>query len=139
MAVLNGTALKLSTDIADGATQVDLTLQTECSISFEMEEIETTTKSDGGYKTVIAGKRSASVSFSGFLDAGSGAANGANNWASVLTVWASTTGACNISLDNGSIAFTGNAVLTSFEVSAGVEDSTQISGSFVFNDEVTIS
>lgn len=140
MAVLNGTDLKIETDIVLADTLVAITLQSEVSISFEMEEIETTSKSDGGYKTVIPGKRSANCSFSGFLDNADGATQGNNNWWSILALWASDTGECAISIDNGSgVSFSGDAILTSFEVSAGVEDSTQISGSFVFNGDVTIA
>ena len=141
MAVLNGTDLTISTDIVadDGSTLVDLTLQSEVSISFEMEEIETTSKSDNGYKTTIPGKRSATCSFSGFLDADAAATNGNNNWWSVMALWASDSGECKVSVDDGSISFSGDAILTSFEVSAGVEDSTQISGSFVFNGNVAIA
>lgn len=134
MAVINGTDLTISTDAVLDGTQVDITLQSEVSISFEMEEIETTSKSDAGNKTVIPGKRSANCSFSGFLDDG-----GTNNYETLLTLWASATGECSISIDDGSTSFSGEAILTSLEVSAGVEDSTQISGSFVFNGAVTIA
>lgn len=133
MAVINGTSLKISTDIVTTDTQVDLVAQSEVSVSFEMEEIEVTTKADGGYKKVIPGKRSATVSFSGFLDN-----DDTNNWLSIMTLWASDSGECAIEVDDGTVSFSGDAVLTSFEVSAGVEDSTQISGAFVFNGDVTI-
>jgi predicted secreted protein len=136
MAVLNGTSLTIQTDIVANDTPVDVTLQSEVSISFEMEEIDTTSKSDLGYKTVIPGKRSASCSFSGFLDDG----DGANNWFSLLGLWASDSGQTTITItDDTNVTFSGEAILTSMEVSAGVEDSTQVSGSFVFNGAVSIA
>ena len=134
MPVLNGTDLTIKTDAVSDGANVALTLQSECSISFEMEEIEVTSKSSLGNKTVIPGKRSASCSFSGFLDDGD-----TNNWLTLLTLWASATGETTITCDNGSVSFSGEAILTSLEVSAGVEDSTQLSGSFVFNGGVTIA
>lgn len=134
MAVLNGTDLTIKTDVVLADTFVAITAQTECSVSFEMEEIETTSKSDSGNKTVIPGKRSASVSFSGFLDN-----NDTNNWFSLMGLWASDSGECAVKLDDGTVSFSGDAILTSLEVSAGVEDSVQISGSFVFNGDVTIA
>jgi|TARA_R100000479_G_scaffold70049_1_gene33645 TP901-1 family phage major tail protein len=134
MPVLNGTNLVLSTDSVADNSQVDVTLQSEVSISFEMEEIDVTSKADGGNKTLIPGKRSASVSFSGFLDD-----TGTNNWFSLLSLWAGDSGECSIVVTDDNVSFSGEAVLTSFEVSAGVEDSTQVSGSFVFNGNVTIA
>lgn len=131
MSVLNGTNLTLS------RAGTDITLQTECSISFEREEIEVTSKNLAGKKGVIAGKRSASVSFSGYLDTG-----GANNYTTLLADWTNGT-ATTWKLSNGAsdttlVEFYGAGILTSFEVSAGVEDSVQISGSFVVNGAVTI-
>lgn len=130
MGVLNGTALTLRR----GGTAI--TLQTETSISFEREEIDVTDKANGGKKTVIAGKRSASLSFSGFLD--SDTAN--ENYTDALADWTNGT-ATTFALQNSgaTVAFSGSCVLTSFEVSAGVEDSVQISGSFTVSGAVTVA
>ena len=131
MSVLNGTSLTLK------RAGTAITLQTECSVSFEREEIETTSKNDGGFKTVIAGKRSASLSFSGYLDT-----SGTPNYAEILgdyTAGNSTTfSMTNGAVDATEITISGSCVLTSFEVSAGVEDSVQISGSFVASGTVAI-
>lgn len=131
MSVLNGTSLKLS---RGGSV---ITLQTECSVSFEREEIETTSKIDGGFKTVIAGKRSASVSFSGYLDT-----SGTPNYSEILADYTSGN-ATTFSMSNGAsdateITISGSCILTSFEVSAGVEDSVQVSGSFTASGTITV-
>lgn len=133
MSILNGTSLKLQ------RANQEITLQSECSISFEREEIEVTSKTSGGKKAVIAGKRSASVSFSGFLDDASNATN--PNYDEILADWEAGT-ATTFKLTNGAgdatlVEFSGACILTSFEVSAGVEDSVQISGSFTVNGTVT--
>lgn len=124
MGVLNGTNLTLK------RASTAITLQSEVSISFEREEIDVTTKNLQGKKGVVAGKRSASVSFSGFLDDA-----GTNNYTTILADWSNGT-ATTFEMTNGTtddqlVSISGSCVLTSFEVSAGVEDSTQISGSFV--------
>jgi predicted secreted protein len=129
MAVLNGTDLTLK------RAGTAITFQTECSISFEREEIDITSKNLAGKKGVIAGKRSASLSFSGFLDNA-----GTNNYTTLLADWTNGT-ATTFELTNGLattslVSFSGSCILTSFEVSAGVEDSVQISGSFVVTGTV---
>lgn len=131
MSVLNGTDIKLK------RAGSEITLQSECSISFEREEIDITSKSLGGVKGVIAGKRSTSVSFSGFLDT-----TGTPNYNEILADWTAGT-ATTFEMTNGTndttlVSFSGSCVLTSFEVSAGVEDSVQVSGSFSVTGAVTL-
>ena len=131
MSVLNGTDLTLK------RAGTAITLQSEVSISFEREEIDVTTKNLAGKKGVIAGKRSVSLSFSGYLDDG-----GTNNYTTILADWTNGT-ATTFEVTNGSnttdlVSISGSCVLTSFEVSAGVEDSTQISGSFVVTGAPTL-
>ena len=66
MAILNGTVyvLKMGTDGAE----VQFADQTEGSLSMTMETRDITTKDSSGFRELLGGVRSASLSFSGLVD-----------------------------------------------------------------------
>lgn len=138
MAVLNGTVyvLKMGTDGAE----VQFVNQTEGSFSMNMETRDITTKnsSSGGYRELLGGLRSASLSFSGLVDSTlttdgdlaflmdhiTGHATAANARTSTHVLFgfdAGTDSSVNDSL------FEGDFFITSIEVSAGVEDNVSVS------------
>jgi len=130
MAILNGTVYLLS---VGGTALPD---QTEGSISINMETRDITTKDSSGYRELLEGLRSGSVSVSGLVDDdASGGAGGTlfttlNTRAAVALVF----GFDDASDDYN---YTCNAFCTSLEISAGTEDNVTYSASFEITGAIT--
>jgi len=130
MAILNGTVYLLS---VAGTALPD---QTEGSISINMETRDITTKDSSGYRELLEGLRSGSVSVSGLVDDdASGGAGGTlfttlNTRAAVALVF----GFDDASDDYN---YTCNAFCTSLEISAGTEDNVTYSASFEITGAIT--
>ena len=146
MAILNGTVYvrKMGTDGAE----VQFADQTEGSLSMNMETRDITTKSSSGYRELLGGLRSASLSFSGLVDStltttgdlaflmdqvtGHDTAANARTSTHVLFGFdAGTDASANDSL------FEGDAFITSIEVSAGTEDNVSVSATLEFTGAIT--
>lgn len=150
--ILNGTDLKLKLDVdtltADSPTLVEVYLNTDASLSIEQEELEVTTKGSGGFMEVIAGKKSGSISFTGFVDMeqttnpmnleqlvslfNADAAPGRG------TLCAFELSRAN-SASNHGFSITGDAFLPSLEISGAVEETSQISGTLTLSGAYTIT
>ena len=145
MGILNGTVyvLKMGTD----GSEVQFANQTEGSLSMTMETRDTTTKNSNGYRELLGGVRSASLSFSGLVDSaltstgdlaflmdqmvGHDTAANARTKTHVLFGFdAAVTG------DSDSL-FEGDAFITSIEVSAGTEDNVTVSATLEFSGAIT--
>lgn len=128
MSVLNGTLFT----IKHGASPTAIPLQVDCSISLAQGTREAVTKDGGGARTVLAGVRSASASFSGLLDL---TANDLTELTGYMTN--GTTVAFEIGAVGGVgselITITATGILTGLDISGGTEDNVQISGSFELN------
>jgi len=130
MAILNGTVYLLS---VGGTALPD---QTEGSISINMETRDITTKDSSGYRELLEGLRSGSVSVSGLVDDdASGGAGGTlfttlNTRAAVALIF----GFDDASDDYN---YTCNAFCTSLEISAGTEDNVTYSASFEITGAIT--
>jgi TP901-1 family phage major tail protein len=117
MAILNGTVYLLQVD----ATA--LTHQTEGSISVNMETRDASTKSSGGFRDLLPGQRSGSISVSGLVeDAGTSAVE-----VMMTAFTARNAVACIFGLDAADVAdpeqnFTASGYITSMEVSGSTED-----------------
>ena len=145
MAILNGTVyvLKMGTDGAE----VQFADQTEGSLSMTMETRDITTKDSSGFRELLGGVRSASLSFSGLVDSTltstgdlaflmdqmvghSTAANARTSTHVLFGFDAAVTG------DSDSL-FEGDAFITSIEVSAGTEDNVSVSATLEFTGAIT--
>jgi len=143
--ILNGTVYVLKMG-ADGS-EVTFADQTEGSISLSMETRDITTKGSSGFRELLPGLRSASMSFSGLVDSAlttggdlaflmdhyNGHITAANARTSTNVVFgfdATATG------DSDSL-FEGEAFITSIEVSAGTEDNVQVSATLEFTGAIT--
>ena len=145
MAILNGTVyvLKMGTDGAE----VQFADQTEGSLSMTMETRDITTKNSSGFRELLGGVRSASLSFSGLVDSTltstgdlaflmdqmvghSTAANARTSTHVLFGFDAAVTG------DSDSL-FEGDAFITSIEVSAGTEDNVSVSATLEFTGAIT--
>lgn len=130
MAILNGTVYLLK---VGGTALPD---QTEGSISISMETRDITTKDSLGYRELLEGLRSGTISVSGLIDDdGSGGAGGTL----FNTLWARTAVALVFGLDNASddYNYTCNAFCTSLEVSGATEDNVTYSATFEITGAIT--
>lgn len=145
MAILNGTVyvLKMGTDGAE----VQFADQTEGSLSMTMETRDITTKDSSGFRELLGGVRSASLSFSGLVDStltstgdlaflmdqmvGHDTAANARTSTHVLFGFDAS-----VSGDSDSL-FEGDAFITSIEVSAGTEDNVSVSATLEFTGAIT--
>lgn len=147
MAILNGTVyvVKLGTDGAE----VQFADQTEGSLSMSMETRDITTKGSSGYRELLGGLRSASMTFSGLVDStlttdgdlaflvdqvtGHAGAGDGRTSTNVLFGFDATASGDSDSL------FEGEAFVTSIEVSAGTEDNVNVSATLEFTGAITYS
>ena len=130
MAILNGTVYLLS---IGGTALPD---QTEGSISISMETRDITTKDSAGYRELLEGLRSGSISVSGLVDDdGAGGAGGTL----FTTLTDRTAVALVFGFDGASddYNYTCSAFCTSVEVSAATEDNVSYSATFEITGAIT--
>jgi len=130
MAILNGTVFLLK---VAGTALPD---QTEGSISISMETRDITTKDSTGYRELLGGLKSGSISVSGLVDEdGAGGAGGTL----FTTLDARTAVALVFGFDDSSddYNYTCNGLCTSLEVSGSTEDNVTYSATFEITGAIT--
>lgn len=130
MAIFNGTNL----GVYIGGTLV--AAATDCSLSLNMETIDITTKDSAGYRELLGGLRSGSISCSGLIDY-QDASN--KDITDLYDAWeARTELTLKFSSEiSGDESYTANGYLTSLEQSGGTEDTATYSATFELTGEVT--
>ncbi len=130
MAILNGTVFLLK------VATVTLPDQTEGSISISMETRDITTKDSTGYRELLGGLKSGSISVSGLVDEdGAGGAGGTLfNTLDARTAVALVFGFDDTSDDYN---YTCNGLCTSLEVSGSTEDNVTYSATFEITGAIT--
>jgi TP901-1 family phage major tail protein len=130
MAIFNGTNLGvyISGTLVAAAT--------DCSLSLNMETIDITTKDSAGYRELLGGLRSGSISCSGLIDY-----QDASN-KDVTDLYDAWEGRTELTLKfsseiSGDESYTANGFLTSLEQSGGTEDTATYSATFELTGEVT--
>lgn len=73
--IINGSDLKIMV-AAEGGTELVIDNVTDCSISVQNEFRDTTVKANAGYKALLPGMTSATMSFSAFYASDAGAGKG---------------------------------------------------------------
>lgn len=137
MAILNGTVFLLSID------GTELPDQTEGSISINMETRDITRKSSSGYRELLPGLRSASISVSGLVDDDGAGGAGGTLFALIDDGSADALRDASVGLVFGfdgatdDYNYTCNAILSSMEVSAGTEDNVTYSATFEITGAIT--
>ena len=140
MAILNGTVYLLSVD------GTELPDQTEGSISISMDTRDITTKDSTGYRELLPGLRSASISVSGLCDDDGSGGAGATLFALIDDGTADAVRDAEVALEFGFTAdspatdeynYSCNAILTSLEISAGTEDNVTYSATFEVTGAIT--
>ena len=125
MAIFNGTEL---------GVYIDSTLiaaATDCSLSLNMETIDITTKDSAGYRELLGGLKSGSISCSGLIDY-LDASN--KDITDLWTAWENRTSlTLKFSKANettGELSFSASGFITSLEQSGGTEDTATYSVTF---------
>mgnify|MGYP005999554011 CR=1 FL=1 len=137
MAILNGTVYLLS---LDGTTLAD---QTEGSISINMETRDITTKDSNGYRELLPGLRSASISVSGLIDDDDAGGAGGILFAFIDDGSADAVRDPEIAVVFGLAGATDdynyscNAIVTSLEVSGATEDNVTYSATLEVTGPIT--
>lgn len=129
MAIFNGTNLGV---YIDGTI---IAAATDCSLSLNMETIDITTKDSAGYRELLAGMRSGSISVSGLIDYQATD----KDTVDLYTAWENRTSltlkfSSEITSDT---SFTASGFLTSLEQSGGTEDTATYSATFELTGQVT--
>ena len=130
MAILNGTVFLLSI----GGT--DLPDQTEGSISISMETRDITTKSSSGFRELLEGVRSGSISVSGLVD-DDGAGGAGSDLFATLNGRAKVAIVFGLDGATDDYNYSCEAFCTSLEVSAATEDNVTYSASFEITGAIT--
>ena len=132
MAIFNGTEL---------GVYIDSTLiaaATDCSLSLNMETIDITTKDSAGYRELLGGLKSGSISVSGLIDY-LDASN--KDITDLWTAWENRTSlTLKFSKANettGELSFSASGFITSLEQSGGTEDTATFSATFELTGTIT--
>lgn len=134
MAIINGTVflLKIGTDGAE----VALPDQTEGSISINLETRDITTKSSSGYRELLEGVRSGSISVSGLVDDDGAGGAGADLFA-VLDGRSKTHIIFGLDGATDDYHYECDAFCTSLEVSGATEDNVTYSATFEISGPIS--
>ena len=134
MAILNGTVFLLKIG-SDGA-EVALPDQTEGSISLNLETRDITTKDSSGYRELLEGVRSGSISVSGLVDDDGAGGAGADLFA-VLDGRSTTHIIFGLDAASDDYHYECDAFCTSLEVGGGTEDNVTYSATFEITGAIT--
>jgi len=133
MAIFNGTELGV---YIDGTL---IAAATDCSLSLNTETIDITTKDSAGYRELLGGLKSGSISVSGLIDYLDADSN--KDMVDLWTAWeARTILTLKFSKANeatGELSFTSGGIITSLEQSGGTEDTATYSCTFELTGPVT--
>lgn len=132
MAIFNGTELGVYMD------STLIAAATDCSLSLNVETIDITTKDSAGFRELLGGVRSGSISVSGlvdYLDASN------KDVTDLWTAWeARTAVTVKFAKTNevaGELSFSASAIITSLEQSGGTEDTATYSATFELTGTIT--
>ena len=130
MAIFNGTDLILKVSPSSGGTAVKLMHSQNVSLSMNVDTIDISTKDSSGYRDLLAGQMSYSLSADGLMDFGGVAGDtevdelfnqmfqvvGGVGRTAVTFAFGFTTPA------TGEYSYSGSGFITSLEISGGTED-----------------
>ena len=132
MAIFNGTELGVYMD------STLIAAATDCSLSLNVETIDITTKDSAGFRELLGGVRSGSISVSGlvdYLDASN------KDVTDLWTAWEARTAVtvkfAKANEVTGELSFSASAIITSLEQSGGAEDTATYSATFELTGAIT--
>ena len=124
MAIINGSDLVLTLSPSDGGANAKLMHSQTVSLSINVDTIDISTKDSSGFRDLIGGQKSFSLSADGLMDFNTGAGDTepdelftqAMNRTAVTFVFGLASPA------SGDYTYSGSGFITSLEISAGTED-----------------
>ena len=125
MAIFNGTDLILTVSPSDGGANAKLMHSTSVSLSMNVDTIDTSTKSSSaGFRDIIAGQKSFSLSADGLMDfAGVAADTEPDELFTQMTGRTAVTFVFGLASPlSGDYTYSGSGFITSLEMTGGVED-----------------
>ena len=132
MAIFNGTNL----GVYIGGTLI--AAATDCSLSLNMETIDITTKDSAGYRELLGGLKSGSISCSGLIDY----LDASNK--DITDLWTAWENRDSLTLKfakaneaTGELSFSASGFITSLEQSGGTEDTATYSATFELTGAIT--
>ena len=123
MAIFNGTDLVLQVQAAQGAaTEYKLLHSTSCTLSMNVDTIDISTKDSAGFRDLLGGQKSFSLSADGLMDfTSTGSTTDPDELFTNMMNRTSVTFTFALATPAGH-KYTGSAFITSLEVTGGVED-----------------
>jgi predicted secreted protein len=134
--VFNGSNLLIKV-ADDGSSPTTIGHSTSCTISFTNDMAAATTKDSSGFSEVIAGLRSAEISFDGLIDYTDGSSGGAEIAHKLLTRQK-----CDFSFGTaatGDTVYTGEGFISSCEISGTMEEAVTYSGTITVTGAIVES
>ena len=124
MAIFNGTDLILKVSPSDGASELKLMHATSCSLSVNTDTIDVSTKDSGGFRDIIGGQKSFSLSADGLMDMDGVAADTEPDelFTQMMNRTAVTFVFTRATTASGQYTYSGSGFITSLEYTGGVED-----------------
>ena len=124
MAIFNGTDLILTVSPSSGGSNAKLMHATSCSLSVNVDAIDTSTKDSAGFRDIIGGQKAFSLSADGLMDfAGVAADTEPDELFTQMMARTSVTFVFGLaSPASGDYTYSGSGFITSLEMTGGVED-----------------
>jgi len=122
MAIFNGTDLVLTLDSVAGGTEYKLMHATSCTLSVAADTIDISNKDSDGFRDLLGGQKSFSLSADGLMDfVSTGSTTDPDELFTALLA-RNPLGFTFALATPAGYKWTGEAILTSLEVTGGVED-----------------
>jgi predicted secreted protein len=133
MAIFNGTLLGVYLDSTLIAAAQDV------SLSLNVETIDVTTKDSQGFRELLGGLRSGTMTVNGLIDYTDADSN--KDTTDLWTAWEARTPVAVVFQKatevTGDLSFSANAIITSLEQSGGTEDTATYSATFELTGTIT--
>jgi TP901-1 family phage major tail protein len=137
MAIFNGTDLVLTLSSTSGGSEFKTLHATSCSISMNVDTIDVSTKDSAGFRDLIGGQKSFSLSADGLMDfTSTGSTTDPDELFTQMMNRTAVTFTFALATPAG-YKYTGSGFITSLEITGGVEDAPTYSVSIEGTDEIT--
>jgi predicted secreted protein len=139
MAIFNGTDLILTVSPSSGGSNAKLMHSTSVSLSINVDTIDVSTKDSAGFRDLIGGQKSFSLSADGLMDfAGVAADTEPDELFTQMMARTAVTFVFGLaSPASGDYTYSGSGFITSLEMTGGVEDAPTYSVSIEGTDALT--
>tara|TARA_Y100000052_G_C2952779_1_gene88347 strand:- start:2277 stop:2702 length:426 start_codon:yes stop_codon:yes gene_type:complete len=137
MAIFNGTDLVLTLSSTSGGSEFKTLHATSCSISMNVDTIDVSTKDSAGFRDLIGGQKSFSLSADGLMDfTSTGSTTDPDELFTQMMNRTAVTFTFALATPAG-YKYTGSGFITSLEITGGVEDAPTYSVSLEGSDAIT--